>query len=1035
LASVIHGQRPKLRPPLADGRQDMTIEHAEDKPGDPPPELLAYACSTSPTVFYVIEHKHKPRFRYISPNVEQITGFGTAEFVGVEEFASRHVHPNDRDIHNETLRTAFAEGTAACAFRLLTDDGRYLWLQCRMQVAPATTAAADGPTLLGSWTEMAEPYHDASEAIAVALDVIPNGFAVVGPDDTVRLCNAAFARMYNLSPREMVGVTAYEIHRMALQRVVLFDGQPLTGDAATLRSTMDRLRQTEAAPVEFQLKNGEWKQLSRHPLPDGGAVLIRTDITPIKQAEERLRDSERHFRRIVELTPLPVWVAEVESGEIIYASPAAAELVGLEWPFRAPQFAGDFYADRADRSAFVTQLTEQGRLDGYKVKLKRCDGKSVWVAATARTFVHDNRRVTVTLMIDLTDQRRRERQLKQARETLEDAIASLSEGFALYDAEDRLVMCNERYREFNYMSADLLVPGTPWQEIVRAGAERGQYVDAVGRVDAWLAERQASREALATDLEFQQSDGRWYAYTNQRTRQGGTVVTRVDITQRKEMERALRDSETLIRRVLEAVPAAIGMTRADDGRVIYESPVARALFGPAEPPAWTRSSFVNPGDRDIFLAKLRQSGEINDHEIEYQRKDGSRFWGATSARVIDYQGEEVIVASTVDLTERRQVEAEMARQREALHQSEKLTALGSLLAGVSHELNNPLSVVVGQALLLQETAKDPAIAKRAQKIGKAADRCARIVKTFLAMARQHPPERAAVNLNQVVEAMLEVTGYALRGADVQVTLELAPDLAPVWADADQITQVLTNLIVNAQHALQEKAPPRRLRIRTWHDPSDGRVRLAVHDNGPGIPEHRRSRIFDPFFTTKDVGVGTGIGLSVSRSIMQSHGGSIRIDSQVGEWTEFTIDLPTAVAQFGLIATPEIVPASTGARVLVLDDEPEVTQMLRDVLEAQGHAVVTANSARHALRLAEHSSFDVILSDLRMPGFDGAAFYAALAEIDPDLQRRTAFITGDTLGNSAAQVLTQARRPYLEKPFTPLDVRRLVETVLHQASMR
>ena len=1011
----------------------MAIDQHNEEAGDPPAALLAYACRTSPTVFYVIENKLEPRFRYISPNVEHITGFGSAEFLGLEEFASRHVHPNDRDIHNETLRAAFAEGTAACAFRLLTDDGRYLWLQCRMQAAPASPESPD-TTVLGSWTEMAEPYHDASEAVAVALDVIPNGFAVVGPDDTVRLCNAAFARMYDLSPREMVGVTAYEIHRLALQRVALFDGQPLTGDAATLRRTMDRLRQTETAPVEFQLKNGEWKQLSRHPLPDGGAVLIRTDITRIKQAEERVRDSERHFRRIVELTPLPVCVAEVESGEMLYTSPAAADLVGMEWPMQGPHFAGDFYADRADRTVFVEKLAANGRIDTFKVKLRRCDGRSVWVAATSRIFVHDGRRVSITLFVDLTEQRRREQQLKHARETLEDAISSLSEGFALYDAEDRLVMCNERYREFNYLSADLLVPGAQWQDIVRAGAERGQYVDAVGRIEEWVAERHALREALATGLEFQQSDGRWFSYTNQRTRQGGTVVTRVDITERKEMERALRDSETMIRRVLEAVPAAIGMTRAEDGRLIYESPQARALFGPAEPPDWTRSSFVNAADLDIFLARLRRSGEVNDYEIEYQRKDGTRFWGATSARMIEYQGEEVIVASTVDLTERRQVEAEMARQREALHQSEKLTALGSLLAGVSHELNNPLSVVVGQALLLQETAKDPAIAKRAQKIGNAADRCARIVKTFLAMARQHPPERAAVNLNQVVEAMLEVTGYALRGADVQVELDLAANLSPVWADADQITQVLTNLIVNAQQALQEKPAPRRLRIRTWYEPSDGRVRLSVHDNGPGIPEHRRSRIFDPFFTTKDVGVGTGIGLSVSRSIMQSHGGTIRVDSVVGEWTEFAIDLPTAVAQFGLIATPEAVPVSTGARVLVLDDEPEVTQMLRDVLEAQGHAVVTANTARHALRLAEHSSFDVILSDLRMPGFDGAAFYTALADIDPGLQRRTAFITGDTLGNSASQVLTQSRRPYLEKPFTPLDVRRLVETVLRQAGM-
>ncbi|MEQ9639262.1 MAG: PAS-domain containing protein [Alphaproteobacteria bacterium] len=1011
----------------------MKIKRTQFAQDVAPSGLVDFALAGSPTVYFVIEFKHEPRFRYISPNVEQITGIGAVEFLDQEDFASRHVHPQDRDNYKQTLTTALAEGDAACEFRLLGNDGQDIWLQCRVQAAPDDIEPG-ATCLLGCWSETGPPQAEATEAMAAALDVIPNGFAVVGDDDRVQLCNAAYAQMYDLTPRQMVGKSVFDIHSMAMDRLALFDGAPLSEDEPSLRSTMSRLRQADAAPVEFKLRNGEWKQLSRHPLPGGGAVYIRSDITPIKQAEARLRDSEQHFRRIVELTPLPVWVVETESGEIMYASPAAAELVGMEWPISGSRYAGDYYADRADRARFVTALTDHGRLDGYEVALRRGDGQPVWVSSTARTFVHNNRRVTVTLMIDLTEQRRREQELRHARETLEDAIESLSEGFALYDAEDRLVMCNARYREFNYLSADMLTPGTPWDDFVRAGAERGQYVDAVGRVEPWIDERRASREALGTDLEFQQGDGRWYAYTNQRTRQGGTVVTRMDITQRKEMERALRDSETLIRRVLEAVPAAIGMTRADDGRVIYESPQAKALFGRGKGGSkaeWTRSSYVDPADRDAYLGELRRAGALNDYEIEFQRANGERFFGAVSARLIDYQGEPVIVSATVDLTERREVDAEMTRQREALHQSEKLTALGSLLAGVSHELNNPLSVVVGQALLLQETAQDPAIAKRAQKIGNAADRCARIVKTFLAMARQHPPERAAVSLNQMVEAMLEVTGYALRGADVSVELALDEGLPPVWADADQVTQVLTNLIVNAQQALQDKGQPRRLRIRSWHDRHDNRVRLAVYDNGPGIPEENRGRIFEPFYTTKDVGVGTGIGLSVCRSIMESHGGAIRVASKPGAWTEFTIDLPIAIAHFGMIAMPDDTPRATGAKVLVLDDEPDVTQMLRDVLEAQGHSVVTANTARHALRLVEGGKFDVILSDLRMPGFDGASFYEALAGIDPVLQRRTAFITGDTLGPSAGQVLTEADRPYLEKPFTPLDVRQLVETVLRQ----
>src|SRR5207344_2185576 len=198
------------------------------------------------------------------------------------------------------------------------------------------------------------------------------------------------------------------------------------------------------------------------------------------------------------------------------------------------------------------------------------------------------------------------------------------------------------------------------------------------------------------------------------------------------------------------------------------------------------------------------------------------------------------------------------------------------LAGVAHELNNPLSVVVARAVLLEEQG-DSTTQAAAMKIRTAAERCARIVRTFLAMARQQPPERGAVAVNDVVAAALDMTAYTVRTSGIQVALDLGKDMPPILADPDQLHQVLLNLIVNAQHVLQERPGPRRVRVTTRFDRAAGTVRIAVSDNGPGIPEHLRARVFEPYFTTKPTGLGTGMGLAVSFGIVDAHGGMLKVD--------------------------------------------------------------------------------------------------------------------------------------------------------------
>ena len=259
------------------------------------------------------------------------------------------------------------------------------------------------------------------------------------------------------------------------------------------------------------------------------------------------------------------------------------------------------------------------------------------------------------------------------------------------------------------------------------------------------------------------------------------------------------------------------IVRLSDGRLCFANRPFVSLFrleGQALDRLTPELFYADPADRRHFVETMRDQGAVNGIEQVLRRFDGTTFFAATTSHRIEYEGDEAFVTSVVDLTERKAAEVEIRRQREALHQNEKLTALGSLLAGVAHELNNPLSVVVGYSSMLKEFAQDDATRQRAERVHAAAERCARIVKTFLAMARSRPPKRGPVTINEVIEDALDLAGYGLRTADVEIIREFDAELPQMWGDSDQLHQVFTNLIVNAQQALLQAAPPRRLHLRT-----------------------------------------------------------------------------------------------------------------------------------------------------------------------------------------------------------------------------
>ena len=383
-----------------------------------------------------------------------------------------------------------------------------------------------------------------------------------------------------------------------------------------------------------------------------------------------------------------------------------------------------------------------------------------------------------------------------------------------------------------------------------------------------------------------------------------------------------------------------------------------------------------------------------------------------------------------DITAHKHAEQEIQRQREALYQREKVAAMGSLLADMAHELNNPLSVIVAGAAILAESDGDEDVRARALQIERAAQRCSLVVKSFLALARQRPAKRELVALNDVVRDVLTLLRYQFHVGDVEVVSRLAANLPTVWGDPNQLNQLVVNLVTNARQAMRAEPLPRGLTLSTRVDAGRSQVVLEVADTGPGVPAALRARIFEPFFTTKPAGEGTGLGLPLCASIVTSHGGSIHVEERPGPGAVFVVRLPIDARVTTSRALPPPAPAARHrGSILVVDDEADIAQILAELLAADGHTVETVADGTAALDEVEQRPYDVILSDMRMPRLDGAGFYRELERRHPELARRVIFVTGDALDAENRRFLERTRASALLKPFDLAQVRSAVQKVL------
>ena len=380
--------------------------------------------------------------------------------------------------------------------------------------------------------------------------------------------------------------------------------------------------------------------------------------------------------------------------------------------------------------------------------------------------------------------------------------------------------------------------------------------------------------------------------------------------------------------------------------------------------------------------------------------------------------------------------------RSRLPQAEKMAALGQLVSGIAHELNNPLTSILGYAQLLRGHTSG---SEEVQRIFDEAQRAGAIVRNLLLFARDERPERRRVDVNDVVKQTVALRDYVYRVENIRLALELEPDLPLVLADSHQLQQVVLNLLMNAEQALEHSRGHGLIRVRTRSARHKGqqRIHLEIHDSGPGIPREILPRIFDPFFTTKPAGVGTGLGLSIVYSIAQDHGGEVCVESEPGHGATFIVELPAAPlerrgargerAPVAAAAPQPEPPRGERRRILVVEDEPTVASLVADVLRDEGHDVETLLDSVAALERLNRADFDLLICDLKMPRLDGRALYEDAVRKGRISRERVLFITGDTLRPRTLDFVEGNRLPYLSKPFLVEELTRTVRGLFRGAS--
>ena len=433
--------------------------------------------------------------------------------------------------------------------------------------------------------------------------------------------------------------------------------------------------------------------------------------------------------------------------------------------------------------------------------------------------------------------------------------------------------------------------------------------------------------------------------------------------------------------------------------------------------------------RDGGLVGLLVLGEKLSQQ-SYSDEDGRLLEALSNHLSINLENARLYSDVLREVVERKRAEEERLELERKIQINSRLTSIGEMAAGIAHEINNPLTPILGFADMLLKRDLPEDVKDDLQIIRDSARRTADVTRRLLLFARQSKPMRTLCNINEVVETTLQLRAYHLKTNNIKVITELDLELPQTMADAGQLQQVVLNLIMNAEYAMTQTHGGGNLLIKT--EKKDNIIRVLVKDDGVGISKENMERLFQPFFTTKKVSEGTGLGLSVCHGIVAEHNGRIYAESKVGKGATFIVELPVVRQEKeAKLSEPDTGEAGEAvkARILVVDDEPTITQVLKRVLTDEGYEVEITGKAKAALGLIKGGKYALILLDIKLPDMSGIELYQHLDKTAMSLTQRIIFITGDVLGTDTMDFFSRTGASYVTKPFDMEQLKKEIKSKL------
>jgi PAS domain S-box-containing protein len=646
--------------------------------------------------------------------------------------------------------------------------------------------------------------------------------------------------------------------------------------------------------VQFRIqrKDGEtcWiEQAGRPVIDDQGRFLgyraSNRDVTDRKQVEEALKESEEFNISLLANSPNPIIVVNPDNS-IRYVNPAhekltgfsLAELIGLKAPYpywpeeRVKKITSDLETAMRRKTVRIEEL------------FRNKSGEQFWVEITSAPISKDGKfKYLLANWVDITER-------KQAEEALQAILKTALDGFYLADLEGKLLEVNDSYcKMIGYTREELLKMSTRDIEAIESPEEIAQHIK---KVMAQGSDRFESRhkrkdgQIINVEISVNYLD----------VGEGQLFVFARDITERRRAEEALRDSEEKSRKMFESVSDSISVIDLS-GIITQTNQRTVEIHGFSsreEMVGMNAFDLVAPRDRERIARNMRQAlkrGIIRDQEYTLLRADGSEFPAELSTSVLKDASGKVTSHITIarDITERKQAEEREKELQKELLLSSRLASIGELAAGIAHQINNPLTGVLGFSQRLLRKSTDQETNQDLKRIYTEAERAAKVVQNLLTFARRRQPQKQDSDINEILESALELRAYELTTSNIEVVTDLAPGLPELMLDFQQIQEVFLNIILNAEQAMTEANGGGKLTIKTKE--RKGYIRTTFTDNGPGIPAKNLEKIFDPFFSTKGEKGGTGLGLSVCHGIISEHGGRIYARSKPGEGATFFIELP------------------------------------------------------------------------------------------------------------------------------------------------